>query len=79
VADNDITYRQLQERKLVGRKGPQPDPVLILIANELARNELAGKSQSTIGIAAEFGDRYANSGGFRKRARKYAEAILAYK
>ena len=74
----DVTYQQLREKKLVGANGPEPDPVLILIANKLARNELAGRNQSVIGVAAEFGDKYANSGGFRKRARKYAEAIMTY-
>ena len=74
----DVTYQQLREKKLVGASGPEPDPVLILIANKLARNELAGRNQSVIGVAAEFGDKYANSGGFRKRARTYAEAIMTY-
>ena len=37
-----------------------------------------GRNQSVIGVAAEFGDKYANSCGFRKRARTYAEAIMTY-
>ena len=75
---DDITFRQLREKRLVSAYGPQPDQVLILIANKLARNELAGISQNVVSISAEFGDRFTNSGGFRKRASGYIQAILRY-
>ena len=75
---DDITFQQLREKRLVGARGPPPNPVLILIANELARNKLAGTPQYIISIAAKFGDEFANSGGFRKRAHGYAQAILTY-
>eukprot|EP00966_Prymnesium_polylepis_P238943 5525746-Prymnesium_polylepis.1 len=77
----DVSFHELRDAKLVGSRGPPPKPALIAIANQLARGELAGTpiaEQSIAGIAAKFGQQYADSGGFRTRAHAYARAILRF-
>ena len=77
-----VTFEQLRAAKKVGARGrPAPRPELMAIANELAQKELEGTpitEQSVNSVATLYGAEFANSGGFRKRAREYAQAILAY-
>ena len=81
LAFEDVTYEQLQHAGLATMRGPKPNPMLIAIANELARNELSGipiNAQSIKQVAAKHDERISQSGGHRKRVHEYAQAIVQY-
>ena len=63
----------------MGQRGPEPRPLLMTVANELANNVQRGTSLTDQSIR-EISTRYSiTSGGDRVRIKGYTEAIVAYR